>query len=73
MRKLLFLSLVVAGSAAGLFSPSPASGRPPILTDCLVYCTVPNACGYYCCYQRCCGDDCVFLDCAPPPPCEGDN
>lgn len=72
MRKLLLLSLVLAGSVAGLLSPSPASGRPPGI-DCVTYCTVPNACGYVCCFQQCCGDRCVDLDCAPPPPCEGDN
>ena len=73
MRKLLFLSLVVACTAVGLFSPSPASGGRPFPTDCVITCTFPNACGYVCCYERCCGDDCVILDCAPPPPCEGEN
>lgn len=69
MRKLMALSLLVLGaSAAGLFSPRPADA-----TTCVTYCTTPNACGYVCCFQECCGSRCIDLDCAPPPPCDGDN
>jgi hypothetical protein len=73
MRKLMMLSLLVLGaSVAGLFSPSPAAAAPPGGT-CVTYCSVPNACGYVCCFQQCCGSRCIDLDCAPPPPCGGDN
>ena len=69
MRKLLFLALfVLGGLAAGLFSPRPADA-----TTCVTYCTDPNACGYVCCFEQCCGSRCIDLDCAPPPPCGGDN
>ncbi len=71
MRKLILLSLVLAGSAAGLLSPSPASGAPPG-GDCVTYCST-DPCGYTCCYRTCCGENCIDLDCAPPPSCEGNN
>ncbi|HEY9421218.1 MAG TPA: hypothetical protein VIW92_07375 [Thermoanaerobaculia bacterium] len=68
MRRLLLLSLVLAGSVSGLLS-SPA----PVKADgCTRYCAT-NACGYTCCYRECCGRICVDLDCAPPPPCEIEN
>lgn len=68
MRKLLLILVALAGSAAGLLSP------PPVQADgCVTYCAVMNSCGYICCYQQCCGNRCVDLDCAPPPPCDGDN
>jgi hypothetical protein len=73
MRKLMMLSLLVLGAAvAGLFSPRPAAASGSGGT-CVTYCSVPNACGYVCCFQTCCGNRCVDLDCAPPPPCGGDN
>jgi hypothetical protein len=69
MRKLMsVLLLVVGGSAAGLFTASPAAG-----SNCVTYCSAPDPCGYVCCFQQCCGRICVDLDCAPPPPCEGNN
>jgi hypothetical protein len=64
MRKLLLLSLVLTGSAAGLLS-SPASVKAD---GCTRYCAT-DACGYTCCYRECCGRICVDLDCAPPPSC----
>ena len=65
MRRLLLLSLVLAGSVSGLLS-SPA----PVNADgCTRYCFT-DACGYTCCYQECCGKICVDLDCAPPPSCD---
>jgi hypothetical protein len=72
MRKLMMLSLLALGtSAAGLFSPSSANAAGSGGT-CVTYCST-NACGYTCCYQQCCGNRCIDLDCAPPPPCGGDN
>ena len=71
MRKLILLTLALASAAAGLLSPLQA--KPPGGGNCVTHCTTPNACGYICCYERCCGDNCVILDCAPPPPCGGEN
>lgn len=70
MRKQILMILLLAGAAAGL-SLSPAAKADP--GGCVTFCTEPNACGYVCCYQQCCGRICVDLDCAPPPPCPGDN
>jgi hypothetical protein len=68
MRKLMLAVLVLAGSMTGLLSPPVATAD-----NCVTYCTTPNPCGYVCCFQQCCDGRCVDLDCAPPPPCEGDN
>ena len=73
MRKLVLLSLALAFSVAGLVTPPAASAGRCDYNSCVTYCSSPNACGYVCCYQQCCGDCCVDLDCAPPPPCEGEN
>jgi hypothetical protein len=70
MRKLmLVMTLALAGAAAGLFSPPPAKAA----SGCTTYCSAPDACGHFCCYKQCCNGRCVILDCAPPPPCGGDN
>ncbi len=70
MRKLMMLSLLVLGASVAGLSPRSAAASGG---DCVTYCTTPNACGYVCCFQTCCGNRCVDLDCAPPPPCGGDN
>jgi hypothetical protein len=71
MRKLMLMTLIVAAAAlTGLFSPPPAQATGG---SCVTYCTTPNACGYVCCFQQCCNGRCIDLDCAPPPPCGGDN
>ena len=69
MRKLVMLvMLALAAAVAGLSSP------PPVQADsCVTYCSPANSCGYICCYRQCCDKICVDLDCAPPPPCDGDN
>lgn len=68
MRRLTLMTLALVLSVAGFVSAPPATAD-----SCVTYCSQPNACGYVCCYQQCCGRICVDLDCAPPPPCEGDN
>ena len=70
MRKLMLMTLIVAGALTGLFSPAPAKATGG---SCVTYCTTPNACGYVCCFEQCCNGRCIQLDCAPPPPCGGDN
>jgi hypothetical protein len=67
MRRLLMLSLVLAGSLSGLLSPAPVTA-----SDCVLYCTTPDPCGYSCCYRECCGKTCVFLACPPPLECGTD-
>ncbi|HEX4960306.1 MAG TPA: hypothetical protein VF173_05675 [Thermoanaerobaculia bacterium] len=70
MRKLMLIAtLALTGAAAGLFS----SPRAEAGGNCVTYCSTPNACGYVCCFQQCCDGRCIDLDCAPPPPCGGDN
>ena len=64
---LLLLALLLAGSATNFLSPAPVTAD-----GCTRYCAT-NACGYTCCYRECCGKICFDLDCAPPPPCEGEN
>jgi hypothetical protein len=68
MRRFVLLTLALALSVAGFVSAPPATAG-----SCVTYCSQPDACGYVCCYQQCCGKICVDLDCAPPPPCEGNN
>jgi hypothetical protein len=68
MRRLLMLSLVLAGTVSGFLSPAPVTAQ-----DCILYCTTPDACGYSCCYRECCGKTCVFLACPPPLDCENNN
>lgn len=71
MRKLMVLSLLALGaSATGLLSPRPADAGSG--GSCVTYCST-NACGYTCCSRQCCGNICIDLDCAAPPPCDGDN
>ncbi|HSS48105.1 MAG TPA: hypothetical protein VLX28_04095, partial [Thermoanaerobaculia bacterium] len=60
--------LTLAAAASGLYSPKTATAD-----TCVTFCSPANACGYICCYQQCCGNRCIDLDCAPPPPCPGDN
>ncbi len=69
MRKLFLLTvLALAAAASGLYSP-----RPVAADSCVTFCSPASSCGYICCYQQCCGNFCIDLDCAPPPPCPGDN
>lgn len=68
MRKLMLVILALVSSTAALLSPASAKA-----SNCTTYCSDPNPCGYVCCYMECCGKRCVDLDCAPPPPCEGEN
>lgn len=68
MRKLMLVILALVISVAALLAPAPVKAN-----GCITYCTDPNPCGYVCCYMECCGSRCVDLDCAPPPPCGGDN
>jgi len=73
MRKLVLLGiLALIATVTGLTSPPPteAAGGGG---NCVTYCAPVNSCGYICCYQTCCGNRCIDLDCAPPPPCPGDN
>ena len=79
LKTFLFVVLPTTAAVAGagnLFGPAMHAQQAPAKAtggSCVTYCTTPNACGYVCCFEQCCNGRCIQLDCAPPPPCGGDN